>query len=133
MENQLRILLTDDNTEFSLNLKDILEVKGFEVFIAPDGFTALDFVSNNQIHLVLMDIKMPLMNGVDTFIKMKSIIPYVPVIMLTGFALDELIQESLRQGVYSCLSKPLDFNELFCTIDHALSGRQLCGWESANA
>ena len=44
MEKQLKILLTDDNTEFSLNLKDILEVKGYEVFIANDGFSALDFL-----------------------------------------------------------------------------------------
>ena len=118
----MKILLTDDNTEFSLNLKDILEIKGYEVFIANDGFSALDFVRRKAVDLVLMDIKMPEMNGVETFIKMQSIIPDVPVIMLTGFAVEELIQESLKHGVYSCLRKPLDFDELFSTIENALPG-----------
>jgi len=118
---RLKILLTDDNTEFSLNLKDILEIKGYEVFITNDGFSALDFVVHTAIDLVLMDIKMPVMNGVETFKKMKSIIPDVPVIMLTGFALEELIRESLQHGVFGCLVKPLNFDELFTTIENALS------------
>jgi two-component system, NtrC family, response regulator HydG len=120
MAEPLRILLTDDNTEFSLNLKDILEIKGYDVYIANDGFSALDFVTNNPVDLVLMDIKMPVLNGVDTFKRMKSIIPDVPVIMLTGYAVEELINESLQQGVYGCLRKPLDFNELFTTIENAV-------------
>ena len=120
MKKRLKILLTDDNTEFSLNLKDILEIKGCEVFITNDGFSALDFIMHTKVDLVLMDIKMPEMNGVETFKKMKSIIPDVPVIMLTGFAVEELIQESLQHGVYCCLCKPLDFDELFSTIENAL-------------
>ena len=120
MENQLKILLTDDNTEFSLNLKDILEVKGYEVFIANDGFSALDFVRRTKVDIVLMDIRMPEMDGVETYKKMKSIIPDVPVIMLTGFALEELIRESIEYGVFGCLSKPLNFDELFTTIENAL-------------
>ena len=116
----MKILLTDDNTEFSLNLKDILEVKGYEVFITNDGFSALDFVKRTLVDIVLLDIRMPEMNGVETFKKMKSIIPDVPVIMLTGFALEELIRESLECGVFRCLSKPLDFDELFATIENAL-------------
>jgi two-component system, NtrC family, response regulator HydG len=120
MEKPLKILLTDDNREFSLNLKDILEVKGYDVFIANDGFSALDFVASNPVDLILMDIKMPVMNGVETYKKMKSLLRDVPVIMLTGFAVEELIQESLEDGVFSCLSKPLDFEELFSTIDNAI-------------
>jgi two-component system, NtrC family, response regulator HydG len=120
MTKHLRILLTDDNTEFSLNLKDILEIKGYEVFIANDGFSALEFVRHNPVDLVLMDIKMPVMNGVETFKKLKAIVPGIPVIMLTGFAVEELIQESLRNGVYGCLHKPLDFEELFTTIESAV-------------
>jgi len=124
MEKQLKILLTDDNTEFSLNLKDILEVKGYEVFIANDGFSALDFVRRTKVDIVLMDIRMPEMDGVETYKKMKSIIPDVPVIMLTGFALEELIRESIEYGVFGCLSKPLNFDELFTAIENALPERQ---------
>jgi two-component system, NtrC family, response regulator HydG len=133
MDNPLKILLTDDNTEFSLNLKDILEVKGYEVFIANDGFSALEFVKHNPVDLVLMDIKMPEMNGVETFKKMKFSSPDIPVIMLTGFALEELIRESIQHGVYGCLSKPLDFDELFSTIENALSDGQKYQKEMTNS
>jgi PAS domain S-box-containing protein len=125
MNKHVKILLTDDNTEFSLNLKDILEDKGYEVFISKDGFSALDFVRHTSVDLVLMDIKMPVMNGVETYKKMKFLIPDVPVIMLTGFAVEELIHESLQLGVYSCLCKPLDFDELFTNIRNAVrSGKK---------
>lgn len=120
MERPLRILLTDDNREFSLNLKDILEVKGYEVFLANDGFSAIDFVAFHTVDLILMDIKMPEMNGLEAYKKMKPFVGDVPVIMLTGFAVEELIQESLKDGVFGCLSKPLDFEELFSAIDNAI-------------
>jgi two-component system, NtrC family, response regulator HydG len=116
-----RILLTDDNTEFSLNLKDILEIKGYEVFIANDAAAAIEFIRHTGIDLVLMDIRMPGMNGVEAFTIMKLMIPDVPFIMLTGFAVDELIRESLRNGVWGCLRKPLDFDELFIIIENAMA------------
>jgi DNA-binding NtrC family response regulator len=63
---------------------------------------------------------MPVMNGVETFKKIKKIKPTTPVIMLTAFALEELIQESLQEGAFACLKKPLDFDELFATIEQAI-------------
>jgi two-component system response regulator HydG len=114
------ILLTDDNKEFTQNLSDILELKGYEVLTANDGFQALEIIKTSTVDLVLMDIKMPVMNGVETYKKIKAITPLVPVIMLTAYALEELIQESLQEGAFACLKKPLDFDELFATIEHAI-------------
>jgi DNA-binding NtrC family response regulator len=121
MNQPVRILLTDDNTEFCLNLKDILEMKGYEVFIAHDGTEAMEFIKHTSVDLVLMDIRMPSMNGLEIFKIMKMMIPGIPVIMLTGFAVEELIRESLQLGVYGCLHKPLDFDELFLTIENAVA------------
>lgn len=120
MSTRLKILLTDDNEEFALNVKDILETKGYEVLVANSGFSALKIISRSPVDLVLMDIKMPVMNGVEAFKKIKEITPLTPVIMLTAFALEELIQESLQNGAFACLRKPLDFDELFATIEKAL-------------
>ncbi|MCX6245287.1 MAG: response regulator [Bacteroidetes bacterium] len=120
MKKNLRILLTDDNKEFSDNLKDILELKGYEVLMAHDGFKALEIIKDNKVDLILMDIKMPVMNGVETYKQIKTIVPSTPVIMMTAFALEELIQESLQEGAFACLRKPLDFEQLFTTIENAL-------------
>lgn len=120
MKKQFTILLTDDNKEFSENLSDILELKGYKVLIASDGFHALDIVRESPVDLILMDIKMPVMNGVETFKKIKKISQDTPVIMLTAYALEELIQESLKEGAFACLKKPLDFDQLFATIEHAI-------------
>jgi DNA-binding NtrC family response regulator len=120
MKKRPTILLTDDNKEFTLNLSDILDLKGYNVLKANDGFEALDIIKTSTVDLILMDIKMPVMNGVDTYKKIKTIDPIVPVIMLTAYALEELIQESLQEGAFACLKKPLDFNELFATIEQAI-------------
>jgi DNA-binding NtrC family response regulator len=120
MKKRPTILLTDDNKEFTLNLSDILDLKGNNVLKANDGFEALDIIKTSTVDLILMDIKMPVMNGVDTYKKIKTIDPIVPVIMLTAYALEELIQESLQEGAFACLKKPLDFNELFATIEQAI-------------
>jgi len=120
MKKNFTILLTDDNKEFTQNLRDILELKGYAVLTASDGFRALDIIKTSPVDLILMDIKMPVMNGVETFKKIKQITPDTPVIMLTAFALEELIQESLQEGAFACLKKPLNFDELFATIEHAI-------------
>ena len=122
MKKNFRILLTDDNKEFTQNLRDILELRGYIVVTASDGFQALEIVKVVRVDLILMDIKMPVMNGVETYKKIKVISPSTPVIMLTAFALEELIQESLQEGVFACLRKPLDFDLLFSTIEKAIPG-----------
>jgi CheY-like chemotaxis protein len=95
-------------------------LEGYAVLIASDGFRALDIIKSTPVDLILMDIKMPVMNGVETYKKIKQIIPATPVIMLTAFALEELIQESIQEGAFACLKKPLDFDELFTTIQNAI-------------
>jgi two-component system response regulator HydG len=120
MKKNFTILLTDDNREFTQNLRDILEMRGYSVLTASDGFQALEIIRASPVDLILMDIKMPVMNGVETYKKIKKIKPGLPVIMLTAFALEELIQESIKEGAFACLKKPLDFDELFATIEHAI-------------
>jgi len=119
MPEKLKILVVDDNREFCQNLSDILELKGYETATSHDGSEALEMVKQNDYNLVLMDIKMPVMNGVESFKKIKEISPDIQVIMVTAFAVEELIREALREGAFGFLRKPLDFDEFFELIEQA--------------
>ncbi|MDY6967987.1 MAG: response regulator [Spirochaetota bacterium] len=112
-----RVLTVDDNKEFCHNLSDILEMKEFEVECAYNGHEALKMTESNNYDIVLMDVKMPKMNGVDTFKKLKEFYPKVPVIMMTAFAVEDMIKEALTEGAFGVLRKPIDFEKLFTLIE----------------
>jgi len=116
---ELKILVVDDNEEFCQNVKDILEMKDYAVATAYDGFKAVELVKQDGFDLVLMDVKMPKMDGVATFKRIQEIAPDTPVIMVTAYAVEELIREALREGAFGSLRKPLDFDKLFELIERA--------------
>jgi len=121
VSKKARILVVDDNEEFCQNMKDIVELQGYEVLTAHDGFQALELVRQNGLDLVLMDVRMPVMDGVATFKKIKQIAPQTPVIMVTAYAVEQLVRDALRQGAFGFLRKPLDFELLFAVIESAVS------------
>ena len=119
MSGKLRVLVVDDNEEFCKNVTDILELKGYEVMSAYDGFKGLEAVKENDFNLVLMDVKMPVMDGVEAYKKIKEIAADTPVIMVTAFAVEDLIREALQQGAYGSLKKPIDFDQSLELIEQA--------------
>ncbi len=125
MPGKLRILVVDDNEEFCQNVTDILELRDYEVVSAYDGFKGLEAVKENGFDMVLMDIKMPVMDGVETYRKVKEIAPAMPVIMVTAYAVEDLIREALREGAFGALKKPLDFDKLFKLIKRATPNGEL--------
>ncbi len=120
MSEELKILVVDDEKEFCKNVRDILEMRGYRVALAHDGFRALELVKQNGFDLVLMDMKMPVMDGVQTLKKVKEFIPDTPVIMVTAYAVEDLLREALREGAFGTLKKPLDFDKLFALIEKAI-------------
>jgi DNA-binding NtrC family response regulator len=125
MSEALRILVVDDEKEFCQNIRDILEMKGYRVVLTHDGFSALELVKQNSFCLVLMDVKMPGMDGVETFKKIKKLEPDTPVIMITAYAVEDLLREALREGAFGTLKKPLDFDKLFALIEKAIPNKAL--------
>ena len=119
MSDELKILIVDDNEEFCQNVNDILELQGYEVVSAYDGFKGLELMKEDSFDLVLMDVRMPVMDGVETYKKVKELAPATPVIMVTAFAVEELIREALREGAFGALRKPLDFDQLLQLIERA--------------
>ena len=121
MDVKNKILIVDDNISFGENLVDILELNGYQVEYVDDGFKAIEALKNNDFHLILLDIKMPLLNGVETFREIRKIKPNIPVIMMSAFALEDLINEALQEGVFGILSKPFNIEKLYATIELAMS------------
>ena len=120
-----KILAVDDNRDFCQNVADIIELKGYEVTTVFDGTQAIDSVKKNSYDLVIMDIKMPGMNGVEVFREIRKISPSTVIILMTAYALEDLKKEALREGVFASLRKPLDFDELFIIIDNAISNKTM--------
>jgi two-component system, NtrC family, response regulator HydG len=118
---QGKILLVDDNVAFIDSIKDVLEEEGYGVQTAYNGEEAMALVAENDFALVMMDIKMPGMNGVECFLRMKAANPRLRVILMTAYALTDLIQTACDNGVWAVLKKPLDMQTLIGTIAAARS------------
>jgi DNA-binding NtrC family response regulator len=111
------ILLVDDRLEEIETIKEILEHRGYKVSIAGNGQEAIKRVEEDGYNIAMIDIKMPVINGVETLRKIKEMEPHLPVIMITGYTIEELIKEALKINAYTCLYKPLDLKEVMCVIN----------------
>lgn len=111
------ILIVDDDKDFAEGIADIVELEGHHVDIAFDGAQAIEFVKNQAVDVVLMDIRMPGMNGVETVLKLKEIKFDINVVMMTGYLDRELHNQALDNGAISVLNKPVKNDELFSLIN----------------
>ncbi len=111
------ILIVDDNINLAKTMSFILKRKGYGVTTAKDGLEAIVKVKEKHFDIIFMDIKMPIMNGVETYKEIKEIDNQVVVIMMTAYSVDELIQEALKEGAYGILYKPLDIKKTLSIID----------------
>ena len=112
MKETLRILVVDDDRRMTKTLKDIFEVKGYQVEEAHSGPEALDRLERADFDCVLSDIKMPEVNGVELYRAIKAKRPDLPVVLMTAYSADLLIREGLEEGVVAALTKPLDINQV---------------------
>ena len=112
MHEHLRILVVDDDAGTAETLGDILEAKGYEVEIASGGLQALALVQAKQHDVIFLDIKMPQMNGVEVLRRVKAMRPGSVVIMMTAYALPELMAEAERLGAQAILAKPLPLDRI---------------------
>ena len=116
-----RILLVDDNEAYTDSIRDILEDEGYAVVTANRGERACALTQTDHFDLVLMDIKMPGMNGVECFLRMKRQNPSVRVILFTAYALTDLVKEAKENGVLAVLKKPLSMEKLHGIIEETLA------------
>jgi len=107
-----RILVVDDEIAIRNLLKEFLSRKGYDVYTAPDGRTAIAEVKEIRPHIVLLDIMMPGMDGLETLKEITKVDPRVGVIMVTAIFDEELGKRAIELGAYDYITKPVSFDYL---------------------
>jgi YesN/AraC family two-component response regulator len=103
------------------SLANILELKGYRVSTAFSGQEALETLHNCQCDILLTDVRMPDMNGVDLYRATRESHPDLLTILMTAYAADDIIRDGLKEGIKTVLTKPLDINFLLMLLSAAVS------------
>ena len=122
---KLKIMLVDDEVRFLETTSKILTKKGYDVLTASSGFDALEKLNSENIHIIILDVKMPGMDGMATLKEIKKNFPLIEVIMLTGHATVESAIEGLKTGAFDYLMKPADIQELIEKAEAAFEKLQI--------
>jgi len=116
---QTKILVVDDEKDFARSLGERLEVRGFSVRVAFSGDEALSILEQHPEDVVILDVKMPGRDGLETLREIKHRWPLVEAIMLTGHATVEIAIEGMKLGAHDFLMKPAETDELMAKIQKA--------------
>jgi two-component system response regulator HydG len=122
---KVKILVVDDEQSHRTMLKAVLTKEGYDIYEADDGVSAVKAVENESFDLVLMDIRMTDMDGIEAMGEIKKTSPSIPIIMMTAYASVKTAVEALKSGAYDYLTKPLDIDELKILIKKALEHYRL--------
>ena len=114
------ILITDDDRDFRETLRGIFEHEGFHTVLASAGDEALDIVRRQDIHLLLLDMHMPRLTGLETLRLVKQFKSRLPCILLSANADRSLVEQALQADAFSFLSKPVSRREITATVRLAL-------------
>jgi DNA-binding NtrC family response regulator len=122
-----KILIIEDESAIRRVLKNIIseENKTYEVEEAEDGIQGIEIISKSDFDLVLCDIKMPKMDGVEVLEKIKKLKPEIPVVMISGHGDLDTAVNTMRLGAFDYISKPPDLNRLLNTVRNALDRKEL--------
>ncbi len=120
-----KILVIDDERSIRNTLKDILEYEKYSVDLAEDGMKGIEKVKGNNYDVVLCDIKMPGMDGIEVLDQLVQISPDTPVVMISGHGNIDTAVESIKKGAFDYIEKPLDLNRLLITIRNAMDKSNL--------
>ena len=121
---EMKMMLVDDEERFLSTTKKLLSREGYEVLTVTSGVEALEKLRTHNIHVVILDVKMPGMDGIATLKHIKREFPLVEVIMLTGHATVESAVDGLKSGATDYLMKPTDVRELLEKAEEAFAKRQ---------
>jgi two-component system response regulator HydG len=119
MKMNQSILIVDDDLAHRTMLKKLLGGWGYGIFEADDGSVATEKVHERSFDLILMDIRMLKVSGIEALEQIKIINPAIPIIIMTAYASVETAVDALKKGAYDYLTKPLDFDELKIAINRA--------------
>jgi CheY-like chemotaxis protein len=135
-----RLLITDDDRDFRATVAGVLQDRGFETLEAGDGEEALHIICRQQVHLLLLDMQMPRLSGLETIERLRGmplgiqldhapLVPLPPWILISGALDEQLIARARAASAFSVLPKPVRLPELTGAVASALS--QAYGWRAA--
>ncbi len=116
----VKVLIVDDEKSIRRTLKEILEFEKYEVDEAGDGLECLVKLKRTDYDVIILDIKMPKMDGMETLERIQALKPDIPVIMISGHATIDTAVEAVKRGAFDFIAKPPDLNRVLITIRHAL-------------
>jgi len=119
MNESVRILIVDDEKRFRETTTAILERRGFEVKAVGSGIEAIEELKNDEIDVVVLDLKMPDMNGIATLEEMNGLGLHTKTLILTGHGAIDTALKAVKLGAYDYLTKPCEIEELMEKIDEA--------------
>ncbi len=124
MEEKASILIVDDDTSLCKSMSLVLRHKGYAVGTAADGPEAIEMVRERSFDMVFLDIKMPVMDGVETHRRIKEIRPDAMVMMMTAYTVEELVKQALQDGAYGIIYKPLDMEKVIAIIEESMESTE---------
>jgi len=125
MKARKTILVADDDLAHRTMLRTLLSGWGYAITEADDGGSAMEAVRRQPFDLILMDIRMIRVSGLEALAEIKAYNPAIPVVIMTAYASVETAVQALKQGAYDYLTKPLDFDELRLTLERAMDHSHL--------
>jgi two-component system response regulator HydG len=125
MKTKGTVLVVDDDQAHRTMLKTLVSGWGYEISEADDGGTAIQMVHERPYDLILMDIRMIKISGLEALSQIKIYNPAIPIIIMTAYSSVETAVEALKKGAYDYLTKPLDFDEVRLTMERAMDHSQL--------
>lgn len=120
-----RILVVDDERSMREMLSILLEREGYEAVEAKNGLEALQLFETSLFDLVICDIQMPDLNGIDLLARLKKLAPEIPVLMITAFATAEQAVDAIKLGAFHYFTKPFNNDEIRALVRNALEKRDL--------
>jgi DNA-binding NtrC family response regulator len=120
-----KILIVDDDKSIRKTLRDILEFEKYEIDESPDGLDCIVKIKQNKYDVIILDVKMPRMDGMEAIEKIMNMSPDTPVIMISGHGNIDTAVEAVKKGAFDFIQKPPDLNRLLITLRNALDKSSL--------
>lgn len=117
MARPLRILVVDDDVDNAQSLGELFEMEGHHVTVAHSGEAAIAAYVSTAFDLAFMDVMMPGKNGVESFLEIRKLRPGSKVYMMTGYSVEQLLQQAMEHGAMGVLSKPIDIGKLLRAVE----------------
>ncbi len=127
--NRPSILITDDDAAFREALRELFVPRGFRTILAGDGEEALKVVHQREVHIVLMDMHMPKLTGLDTLRLLKRFRTILPCILLSANLDEGIVEQAKREHAFSVLSKPITSRQITSAVTDAL--KQTYNWHAS--